>query len=102
MLNYESPLLPDHMKDGMKLYIEKGILPGSFMTAVLTNDLALACSKADSINRIKLFDIVSWLFAEVPHNCWKSVDAVQEWTESGGLSGRASTQARKSGQDITV
>ena len=43
-INYDS--LPPHMHDVMRLYIEHGIEPGSFLTAVLSNDLMKALGKA--------------------------------------------------------
>ena len=36
MLNYG--LLPEHMREGMRSYIEIGRKPGSFLIAVLAND----------------------------------------------------------------
>ena len=67
MFNYE--LLPEHMRDGMKRYIERGIEGGSFMTAVLCNDLMGALGKADEINRDRLWDYGNFLYNEAPSSC---------------------------------
>ena len=41
----------DYMAAGMRRYIEYGIAPGSFMTAILCNDLMEAAQRADDTNR---------------------------------------------------
>ncbi len=72
-------LLPEHMRDGTKLYIEQGIPPGGFLTAVIENDLVEACGRADHINKRKLTDIVSWFYNVAPSNCWGSPRNFQLW-----------------------
>lgn len=79
MLNYQDERLPEHMRDGMKLYLERGIEPGSFLEAVLSNDLRAACECADHINQRRLFDIVSWLYNEAPAGSWGSPENFNHW-----------------------
>jgi len=79
--------LPEHMQDGMRLYIERGIEGGSFMTAVLCNDLMGAAGKADHINRECLFDYCNFLYNEAPTSCHGSREKVEAWIERGGLKG---------------
>ena len=74
--------LPEHMQDGMRLYIEHGIEPGSFLTAVLSNDLMGALSKADDINRHCLLDYGMFLYNNAPSRSFGSRQAVKEWLES--------------------
>lgn len=71
--------LPESLQDGMRLYIEDRIPTGSFMLAVLSNDLLTACERADDVNRYRLFDIVDWLYNEAPRECWRSPEAVKTW-----------------------
>ncbi len=78
-------LIPEHMRDGMKLYIERGVQPGSFMEAVLCNDLREALGRADHINRHALFNIVSWLFSYAPSDCWGSPEKYTQWIKQKGL-----------------
>ena len=78
-INYSS--LPEHMREGMKLYIEQGIEPGGFLTAVLENNLMEAFGQADSINRHRLFDICGFIYNEAPHNCHGSPEIVKAWME---------------------
>ena len=85
MFNYDK--LPGHMQDGMRLYIERGIDAGSFMMAVLCNDLMGACGKADHINRERLFDYCNFLYNEAPSSCFGSPGKVAAWIAHGGLKG---------------
>ena len=84
-INYES--LPEGLQDSMMRYIEHGIRPGSFLEAVLTNDLFGALGKADSINRHLLFDICQWIYNEAPYSCWGSKERVDAWIAQDGLKG---------------
>lgn len=84
-MNYSR--LPEHMRDGMRLYIEKGIPPGSFMTSVLSNDLMGAMGRADHINQNRLFDYCVFLRSHAPIGSFGSPEHVKDWIASGGLEG---------------
>ena len=43
-------LIPEYMIGSLRRYIENGIEPGSFLSAVLCNDLRGACECADDTN----------------------------------------------------
>ena len=81
-INYS--LLPEHMQEGMKLYIENGIPPGDFLLAVLENNLMEAFGRADSINRYALFDFCQFLYNKAPPQCYGSPDKVAEWLNKKG------------------
>ena len=72
-------LLPERMRGGMRRYIENGAPPGHFLTAVLSNDLAEACSRADPINRQRLGDYSGWLYSYAPPGCHGSHEKVRAW-----------------------
>ena len=74
-------ILPEHMRDGMRLYIEQGIEGGSFMMAVLENNLVRAFSCADSINSARMRDFAAFLYMEAPSQCWGSREKVVAWIE---------------------
>ena len=80
--------LPVHIRDGMQRYIEQGIEPGSFLTAVLCNDLMGAVGKADEVNLPKLWQICSFLYNDAPSPSFGSVEAFRAWIDRGGLEGR--------------
>jgi hypothetical protein len=67
------------MQDGARLFIEHGIEPGSFFTAVLANDLMGAFDRADHINERAMKDICSWVYNEAPSNCHGSYAIVENW-----------------------
>jgi hypothetical protein len=79
--NYKEALemLPEHMRDGMRYYIERGVLPGDFLTSVLLNDLKGAYGNADQINERRVRDYVQYLYNYAPSQCWGSVENVREW-----------------------
>ena len=60
-------------------YVNKGYMPGDFLTAVLTNDLFGAVGRADVDNIAALPEIVKFVYNEVPGNAWGSIQAVKEY-----------------------
>lgn len=79
MINYS--ILPEHMRGGAQRWIENGIYPGSFMLAVIENNLVEAFGRADSINQNRLQDIVSFFYNEAPAGCWGSPEKAKLWHE---------------------
>jgi len=80
-------MLPSHMREGMTSYIQSGLEPGGFLTAVLSNDLYLACSQADHINKYVIPDYIEYLVNYAPLDCWGSEKQVRAWIEHRGLKG---------------
>ena len=83
MVDYSK--LPSHMQDAAKRYIEKGIRPGHFLTAVICNDLFGAVAHADDTNVKALKTWVQFWYNEAPGSCWKSKDIMTAWVKQGGL-----------------
>ena len=77
MINYEK--LPELLRGGMQRYIEKGIIPGDFLQAVICNDLKESFGRADEGNIARMFDIVSFFYNEVPHHIWGSKERMTAW-----------------------
>ena len=73
--------VPDYMMDGLHLYLTQGIPPGSFLTAVLSNDLMGSVERADTNNRHALIGWVQLLYNEMPSFSWGSPEKVQQWIE---------------------
>ena len=71
--------VPQHMREGFKLWIESGIYPGSFGTALLSNDLKETLGRADHINKKHLKSMVAWLHNFAPSSCWGSFETVRNW-----------------------
>ena len=79
LYHYQDFYIPERMMGAIDRYITKGILPGGFLTAVFSNDLAEACTNADDENLANLPAYVSYLYNEVPSNCWGSPEIVRDW-----------------------
>ena len=82
MYNYNT--LPTALQGGMKRYIEDGIAPGHFLTAVLKNNLFEAVMRADADNLKELPNIVKWMHWEIPSNAHGSIIKVKEWINNLG------------------
>ena len=80
-------LIPEYMRDGMTRYIKRGIPPGSFLTAVLSNDLMGALRKADDTNINAMPAYGRFLYNYAPAGCYGSPDAVDRWVKKGGTEG---------------
>jgi hypothetical protein len=83
MTNWKTELaesnIPPYMHGGIVRWIENAIPPGSFLTAVLCNDLREACACADDANRYLLFEYVKWLHNHAPCECWGSSESFNTW-----------------------
>lgn len=73
--------LPRHLRGGLIRYVDHGILPGSFLQAVISNDLREACARADDASRPMLWAIVQWLHWEAPGGSWGSREALVSWVQ---------------------
>jgi hypothetical protein len=74
----------------INLYVTKGCPPGSFVEAVLSNDLMESFCRADRENFKTMGPIASYIYNEIPgrgSGCWGSRDEVQAWIDRGGLEG---------------
>ena len=83
-------ILPEHCRDGMRRYIENGIIPGSFLQAVICNDLVEAYGQADTINTMFMRNYARFLYNEAPKmpiSSWGSKEIMITWHEKGGLNG---------------
>ena len=83
-LTYYEHLLPEHMREGVRLYVLDNIEPSSFMRAVLENDLRESVARADHINKERLSDIVTFCFEALPAGSWGSVEKVKRWLDARG------------------
>jgi hypothetical protein len=80
-------LIPSYMREGVLMYIERGVPPGSFLQAVLKNDLWRAVDCADQTNIQIVHRYVLFFYNYAPSECWGSVDAYEAWIKRGGAKG---------------
>jgi len=71
--------IPERMMDGIRLYIDRGIEPGSFLTAIICNDLREAVGRADDENIGNIPAFVSYFYNEAPSPCWGSPERMDAW-----------------------
>jgi hypothetical protein len=79
--NLDVPIRED-LYGAFERYLNHGIMPGGFLTAVLENDLAGAISRADVENYVNLKNIVMYVWNFLPHNAWGSREKVQAYLDS--------------------
>jgi len=80
---YEIFIIPEYMREGLIKYIEDGVEPGSFLLAVLENDLSNAVGRADHNNMKNIPAYAYFLYNFAPHICWGSKEKVRKWLEGG-------------------
>lgn len=90
MADWESGLeiLPRHMQDAVKRYIEYGIEGGSFLNAVMSNEFTETIGRADAINLQYLQKWAEYIYWYAPYECHGSWKKVEAWIARGGLKGR--------------
>jgi hypothetical protein len=79
MVSRDPSDIPDHMMAGLRRWIDNGVVPGSFLQAVLANDLRDACGQADESNILLLRAYVIFLYNDAPAACWGSPEKMQAW-----------------------
>ena len=71
--------IPDYMHGGIIRYYENGISPGSFLTAVINNDLKEAAVRADGTNKHCLYKYIMWFYNQAPSGSWGHASAAEQW-----------------------
>lgn len=72
--------IPHSLHAGLTRYLVDGIKPGSFLTAVIENNLSDAALRADPIeNLAALPHLARFLINETPTACHGSPAAVKRW-----------------------
>ncbi len=87
LMNIDYSKLPEHIRPGVRRYIENGILPGDFLKAVICNKLKESFMFADDTNLLRMQDIVSFFYNEAPIACWGSSKEMLAWATRGGQIG---------------
>jgi hypothetical protein len=72
-------VIPEHVMPALLRWIEHGVPPGSFLSAVLENNLKEAVGNADADCLANLPALVGYLYNEAPAMCWGSPERVAAW-----------------------
>lgn len=76
-------MIPPNTLAALQRYVEHGIPTGGFLNAVLSNELFEAMGRADWENRAALFEIVQFIYNELPSTCHGSPAKVAAWLAVG-------------------
>lgn len=71
--------VPNHLREGLVEYLAARRETGSFLKAVLSNDLEGAAMRADGVREFRLVDLVRFLVRCAPRTAWGSPAAVTAW-----------------------
>lgn len=74
--------IPQQTMDSLKDYVCEHRTPGSFLYAVLCNDLHKSFFLADDDNRTSLFTLVQYIYVNLPSRCWGSKEKVEAYLNS--------------------
>ena len=78
--------IPERMMPAIDRYITQGISPGTFLTAVICNNLHDALSRADDENLQNLPAFVAYFYNNAPAPCWGSPAKMKKWITDRKLS----------------
>ena len=79
--------IPEHDIDSLRRYVDRGIPLGSFLEAIVSNDLLEAFNRADTRNRSVMFEYIHYLNNEMPVGCHGSRRAYNAWCKHNGMEG---------------
>ena len=71
--------IPEHMRESVRLYLEHGLKPGSFLTAILEDKLVESVAQVDNINIAQIVSWAKFLWNEMPMGSWGSKEKVEAW-----------------------
>ena len=77
-MNYE---VSDEILAALDRYVDAGIMPGDFLTAMLENDLKKTYQRVDGNNLKAIPEILSYIYNELPAACWGSPEKVTQWKQ---------------------
>jgi hypothetical protein len=78
-LDLDRANMTEQSKESLYNYFVHGLEPGSFMMAVLSNDLYDAAGRADFVNINLLGEYAKWLVNNAPYGSYGDRDTVRGW-----------------------
>lgn len=72
--------IPIAVMAALKRYLNDGVHPGGFLSAVLRNDLLATYERADLHSREAMPHLMTYLYNYVPARAFGSPEAVEDWT----------------------
>lgn len=74
-------VVPTHLQPGLLLWVEKGVRPGGFLSAVLSNDLFVAAQRGDELSFIGLPALCRFLTKHAPEGSFGSPQFYRNWPQ---------------------
>ena len=71
--------IPEYMREGIELYVEKGVRPGNFLQSVISNKLKESVMYADDVNMANLPAYANYFYNHAPVHCWGSEKMMESW-----------------------
>lgn len=71
--------VPEQLHEGLVRYLVHRVPPGSFLLAVLTNDLTRAIARGNDVCLAGLPALVRFLYHDAPAHCWGTPARVAKW-----------------------
>lgn len=71
--------VPEHLREGLARYVIHGIIPGSFLQAVISNDLHGAIHLGDDDSLAGIKSILSFLWNSTPSQCFGDRVRLMQW-----------------------
>ena len=85
--------LPETSQGALMRYLEHGVRPGSFIEAILTNNLYKALAYADSVNKDLLQEHAYAVVRHFPNESCGSRESFVNWMRENGLRGMLSKKS---------
>ncbi len=79
MYTFMNFYIPDRMMKSIQHYVKDRIKPGSFLRAVICNNLGDAVGQADDTNINNLPAYAAYFYNETPSSCWGSKEKMDAW-----------------------
>ena len=86
-------MIPKLMRSGLWLWVNNGHHPGSFLSALLANNLTETFRRADDQNGGIIGNYARFLYNWCPAPCYGSPEKVKDWAALGGLHGMRAKEA---------
>ena len=79
MYKFREFYIRDQMMEGIENYIKHRQVPGSFLSAIISNDLIGAVGRADDENMKNIPAFVEYFYNNAPPVCWGSEKNMNQW-----------------------
>jgi hypothetical protein len=76
--------VPEGTWEALRRYLTRGVPPGHFLRAVLSNNLVGAIARGDAKNLEGLVVLIRYLVHHVPAQAWGSPETVSAWIAARG------------------